>query len=330
MYAIEIRAPGGPEVLALCKRPRPQPKAGEVLIQVQAAGVNRPDILQRLGHYPAPAGASDIPGLEVAGSIVDAKDTSFKLGDSVCALVQAGGYAEFCTAPAELCLPIPKGLSMVEAASLPETFFTVWSNVFDRAHLGLRSDGLKETLLVHGASSGIGVTAVQMATALGHAVYGTAGDDRKCQAVQSFGAKLCFNYKNQDFVAEVLAVTDGRGVDVILDMVGGHYLPRNLACLADEGRIALIALLGGTKGELDMAQVLRRRLTITGSTLRPRDIPFKAAIAQKLKTHIWPLLDSHQIKPVIYATFPLQEAAQAHRLMESSQHIGKIVLTIDK
>ena len=328
MHAIEIRTPGGPEVLVLCERTRPQPKAGEVLIQVQAAGVNRPDVLQRLGHYPAPAGASDIPGLEVAGKIVDAGDSLLKVGDSVCALVQAGGYAEFCTAPAELCLPVPAGLNMVEAASLPETFFTVWSNVFDRAHLGLRSDGLKETLLVHGASSGIGVTAVQMATALGHTVYGTAGDDRKCQAVQSLGAQLCFNYKNQDFAAEVLAATDRRGVDVILDMVGGAYLPRNLTCLADEGRLAIIALLGGAKAELDMGQVLRRRLTITGSTLRPREIAFKAAIAQKLKTHIWPLLDSHKIKPVICATFPLQEAAQAHRLMESSQHIGKIVLTV--
>lgn len=328
MQAIEITTPGGPEVLALCERPRPYLKSGEVLIQVQAAGVNRPDIFQRTGHYPVPPGASDILGLEVAGKIVDAGDTQLPLGSSVCALVQGGGYAEFCAAPAAQCLPIPTGLSMVQAASLPETFFTVWSNVFDRAHLGNRSDDSKETLLVHGASSGIGVAAVQTATVLGHTVYGTAGDDTKCRVVQALGARACFNYRNQDYAAEILEVTGRRGVDVILDMVGGSYLARNLACLADDGRIALIALLGGAKAELDMGQVLRRRLTITGSTLRGRDIAFKAAIAQKLKTRIWPLLSTGQIKPVIYATFPLAQALDAHRLMESSQHVGKIVLTL--
>jgi NADPH:quinone reductase len=328
MQAIEILNPGGPEVLVPCERAKPVLKPGEVLIQVHAAGVNRPDILQRTGNYPVPPGASDIPGLEVAGVIADAGDTHLKAGDQVCALVQGGGYAEFCAAPAVQCLPLPRGLSMIESAGLPETYFTVWSNIFDRARLGQREDGSKESLLVHGASSGIGVTAVQLATALGHAVYGTAGDAAKCAAVEALGAVKCFNYREQDYAEQVLAATSRRGVDVVLDMVGGSYLPRNIACLADDGRIALIALLGGAKAELDMGQVLRRRLTVTGSTLRPRSVAFKAAIARSLQTNVWPLLAAGKIKPVVHATFALKAAADAHRLMESSQHIGKIVLTV--
>jgi NADPH:quinone reductase len=328
LRAIEIRKPGGPDVLTVCARPIPALKSGEVLIRVQAAGVNRPDILQRTGNYPVPPGASDIPGLEVAGTLVDVGDTALKMGDAVCALVQGGGYAEFCAAPAAQCLPVPKGLSMIEAASLPETFFTVWSNVFDRAKLGAREDNSKETLLVHGASSGIGVTAVQLAHALGHTVYGTAGDDAKCKAVQELGAAACINYKTQDFVKEIKSLTTGRGVDVILDMVAGDYTQRNIESLADDGRIAVIALLGGAKAQIDLGHVLRRRLTITGSTLRPRSVVFKAALAQKLQQQVWPLLESGRIKPVIHATFPLTKVIAAHQMMESSQHVGKIVLTV--
>jgi NADPH2:quinone reductase len=328
MRAIEIRKPGGPEMLTVCARPLPQLKPGEVLIKVHAAGVNRPDILQRTGNYPVPPGASDIPGLEVAGTVVDAGDTALAVGSAVCALVQGGGYAEFCAAPAVQCLPVPKGLSMVEAAGLPETFFTVWSNVFDRAGLGLREDGSAEALLVHGASSGIGVTAVQLANALGHVVYGTAGDETKCGAVQALGAAKCINYKTQDFVTEIKSLTGGRGVDVILDMVGGDYTARNLQCLADDGRIALIALLGGAKAEVDLGQVLRRRLTISGSTLRPRSVAFKARLAEKLVKNAWPLLETGRIKPVVHATFALTQATAAHRMMESSQHVGKIILSV--
>jgi NADPH2:quinone reductase len=328
LRAIEIRKPGGPDVLSVCARPIPALKSGEVLIRVQAAGVNRPDILQRTGNYPVPPGASDIPGLEVAGTIVDVGDTPLRMGDAVCALVQGGGYAEFCAAPAAQCLPVPKGLSMVEAASLPETFFTVWSNVFDRAGLGLREDGSTESLLVHGASSGIGVTAVQLASALGHPVYGTAGDAAKCKAVQDLGAAACINYKTQDFAKEIKSLTAGRGVDVILDMVAGDYTQRNIDCLADDGRIAVIALLGGAKAQIDLGQVLRRRLSISGSTLRPRSVAFKAALAEKLKRRVWPLLENGRIKPVIHATFPLTKVIAAHQMMESSQHVGKIVLTV--
>ncbi|MGL4574572.1 MAG: NAD(P)H-quinone oxidoreductase [Burkholderiaceae bacterium] len=328
MRAIEIRKPGGPEMLTVCARPLPQLKSGEVLIKVHAAGVNRPDILQRTGNYPVPPGASDIPGLEVAGTVVDAGDTSLTAGSAVCALVQGGGYAEFCAAPAALCLPVPKGLSMVQAAGLPETFFTVWSNVFDRAKLGTREDGSKETLLVHGASSGIGVTAVQVASALGHTVYGTAGDEAKCKAVEALGAAKGIQYKPQDVAAELKTLTTGRGVDVILDMVGGDYTARNIDCLADDGRIALIALLGGAKAQIDLGQMLRRRLSLSGSTLRPRSVAFKAALVEKLTTHVWPLLESGRIKPVVHATFPLTQAVQAHRMMESSQHVGKIILSV--
>jgi NADPH2:quinone reductase len=325
MKAIEITQPGGPEVLAMCERPMPLPTVGEMLIRVHAAGINRPDVLQRIGHYPVPAGASDLPGLEVAGEIVDGDFTAsdLKKGDMVCALVQGGGYAEYCTAPARQCLPLPKGLSAIEAASLPETFFTVWSNVFDRA--GLTGT---ETLLVQGGSSGIGVTAIQMAAALGHRVYATAGSDEKCRACEALGALRGINYRTEDFVAVVNEQTGGRGVDVILDMVAGSYIERDLGCLADDGRIAIIALLGGAKATVDLGQVLRRRLTITGSTLRPRTVDFKAAIADKLRTRIWPLIEAGRIKPVIHQVFALEDAVAAHRLMESSTHIGKIVLAV--
>lgn len=325
MKAVEIRQPGPPDVLNLCHRPIPHLNPGEVLIKVHAAGVNRPDVIQRMGHYPVPPGASDLPGLEVAGEIVDGdcSGTDFKKGDMVCALVQGGGYAEYCTAPALQCLPVPEGLNAVEAASLPETFFTVWSNVFDRAHLMGQ-----ETLLVQGGTSGIGVTAIQMATALGHRVFATAGSDEKCRACEALGAVRTINYHAENFVDVVKQETAGRGVDVILDMVGGAYIAREIDCLADDGRLAVIGLLGGSKAIVDLGQVLRRRLTITGSTLRPRSIDFKAAIAHNLRRHIWPLIESGRIKPVIYKTFPLEQAAQAHNLMETSVHIGKIVLQV--
>lgn len=295
------------------------------MIRVHAAGINRPDVIQRLGHYPVPPGASELPGLEVAGEIIDGdlSGSAFKKGDLVCALVQGGGYAEYCAAPVQQCLPIPRGLSAEEAASLPETFFTVWSNVFDRAHLA--GD---ETLLVQGGTSGIGVTATQMATALGHRVFATAGSDEKCRACESLGAVRAINYRTDDFVEVVKASTNGRGVDVILDMVGGSYIAREIDCLADDGRLAVIALLGGSKAAVDLGQVLRRRLTITGSTLRPRPVEFKAEIARNLHKNIWPLLESGKIKPVIYRTFPLEEAVQAHMLMEASTHVGKIVLKV--
>lgn len=325
MRAIEITQPGAPEVLQLCDRPMPVAKPGEVIIKVHAAGINRPDVFQRTGNYPVPPGASDLPGLEVAGEIVDGDlgNSGFSKGDMVCALVQGGGYAEYCTAPVEQCLPVPKGMSAVEAASLPETFFTVWSNVFDRGNL---SEG--ETLLVQGGTSGIGVTAIQLATAMGHRVFATAGSDDKCRACESLGAERGINYRSEDFVEVVKAATGGKGVDVVLDMVAGDYLPREVNCLADDGRIVIIALLGGAKANVSLGDVLRRRLTITGSTLRPRPVAFKAAIAAKLRQNVWPLLESGKIKPVIYKTFPLAEAAQAHTLMESSTHVGKIVLQV--
>lgn len=334
MKAVQIEQFGGPEVLVPCERPRPVLKPGEVLIHVRAAGVNRPDILQRTGNYPVPPGASDLPGLEVAGILVEAFDGStlnglhLTIGDEVCALVQGGGYAEYCSAPAVQCLPVPPGLSMTEAASLPETFFTVWSNVFDRARLGTDAAGRTETLLVQGGSSGIGVTAIQLARALGHRVFATAGSDDKARACEALGAERGINYRDEDFVAVVKASTEDRGVDVILDMVGGDYVPRELRALADDGRLVIIALLGGAKAGVDLGQVLRRRLTITGSTLRPRDVGFKARIADRLREHVWPLLESGAIKPVVFATFPLAQAADAHRLMESSTHVGKIVLEV--
>ncbi len=334
MKAIEISQFGGPEVLMLCERDKPVPKPGEVLIQVRAAGINRPDVLQRLGHYPVPAGASDLPGLEVAGTIVGIGDGAaleglhLTIGDPVCALLQGGGYAEYCTAPAEQCLPIPAGLSMVEAASLPETFFTVWSNVFDRARLGTHASGRLETLLVQGGTSGIGVTAIQIARMRGHRVFATAGSDDKARACEALGAERGINYRSEDFVEIVKGLTEGRGVDVVLDMVAGDYVPRELKALADDGRLVLIALLGGAKAEADLSQILRRRLTITGSTLRPRDVAFKGRIAANLREHVWPMLESGAVKPVVFKSFPLAMAADAHRLMESSAHVGKIVLEV--
>jgi NADPH:quinone reductase len=325
MKAVEITQSGPPDVLRVCERPIPQFSQGEVLIKVHAAGVNRPDVIQRMGHYPVPPGASDLPGLEIAGEIVDGdlSGTGFSKGDLVCALVQGGGYAEFCTAPARQCLPVPKGLTPVEAASLPETFFTVWSNVFDRARLSG-----EETILVQGGTSGIGVAAIQIAAAFGHRVFATAGSDDKCRACVSLGASRAINYRSEDFVEVVKAETAGKGVDVILDMVGGIYVPRELECLADDGRLAIIALLGGSKANVDLGQVLRRRLTITGSTLRPRSVDFKADIAAKLQAQVWPLLETRRIKPIIYKVFPLEEAVNAHVLMETSTHIGKIALQV--
>ena len=325
MKAIEITQFGAPEVLQLCERPLPQLKSGEVLIKVHAAGVNRPDVFQRQGNYPVPPGASDLPGLEVAGEIVDGElgDSGFRKGDLVCALVPGGGYAEYCAAPLAQCLPVPAGLTPLQAAALPETFFTVWSNVFQRAQL---SPG--EILLVQGGSSGIGVTAIQIATALGHRVFATAGSQDKCRACEALGAERGINYRTEDFEEVVRAATEGHGADVILDMVGGDYLAREIKTLADDGRLVVIALLGGAKGELDLSQILRRRLTVTGSTLRPRPVAFKAAIARELLERVWPLLVSGKVKPVIYQTFPLAQAAQAHALMESSEHVGKIMLTL--
>ncbi|WP_423196516.1 NAD(P)H-quinone oxidoreductase [Cupriavidus sp. H19C3] len=333
MKAIEIREYGDPEVLQLTERPDPTPKAGEILIRVAAAGVNRPDVFQRKGNYPVPPGASDLPGLEVAGVVVGGDlahaDNRFglKVGDRVCALVQGGGYAELCTAPVAQCLPVPAGLSDIEAAGLPETFFTVWSNVFDRGLLGKGPRGADETLLIQGGSSGIGTSAIQIAKAMGFKVFVTAGSDDKCKACEALGADRAINYKTQDFAAEVKALTDGKGVDVILDMVGGSYLARELSCIADDGRIVIIALLGGAKAEIPLGDILRRRITITGSTLRPRPPAFKGAIAEALHRHVWPLLAAGKIKPVIHKVFPAAQAAQAHALMESSEHVGKIMLT---
>src|SRR5689334_6298223 len=321
MRAVEITQPGGPEVLKVGTRPVPVPKAGEVLIKVAAAGVNRPDTMQRAGNYPVPPGASDIPGLELAGSIIALGDgvRNWRVGDTATALVQGGGYAEYCAAPAPQCLPIPKGMTAVEAASLPETFFTVWSNVFDRARL---APG--ESFLVQGGSSGIGVTAIQMVKAFGHAVFATAGSKEKCEACQKLGADRAIDYKTEDFAAVVKEATGGRGVDVILDMVGGDYVDRELKCLADDGRIVLIAFLGGSRANLNLNEILRRRLVVTGSTLRPRPVEFKGAIAAKLREKVWPLVEAGRIRPVIYETFPLDQAARAHELMESGRHIGKI------
>ncbi|MEO5672983.1 MAG: NAD(P)H-quinone oxidoreductase [Ramlibacter sp.] len=326
MKVVEISVYGKPDVLRLADRPAPVAGRGELLIRVAASGINRPDVLQRTGNYPVPPGASDIPGLEVAGEIIEGDAQAmaaagFKKGDRVCALVAGGGYAELCVAPVGQCLPVPNGLSDIEAASLPETFFTVWSNVFDRGRL---QPG--ETFMVQGGTSGIGVTAIQMAKALGAKVLATAGSDDKCEACVKLGADHAINYKTQDFAAEAkrLAAT---GVDVILDMVAGPYVAREVDSLAEDGRLVIIALQGGTKAEFNAGLVLRKRLTITGSTLRPRPVEFKAAIARSLKAKVWPLLESGAIKPVIHSTFAAADAAKAHELMESNQHIGKIVLT---
>lgn len=326
MRAIEITRFGAPEVLQPVERPDPVPAAGELLIAVQASGVNRPDVLQRKGLYPMPPGVSDLPGLEIAGTVAggapaDLAAAGLGVGDAVCALVAGGGYAQKCVAPAGQCLPLPKGFSMVEAASLPETVFTVWQNVFEIARL---QPG--ETLLVQGGSSGIGVTAIQMAKALGAKVIVTAGSDDKCAACVALGADHAINYRTQDFVAEVLRVTDGHGANVVLDMVAGDYVERELKCMAEDGRLAIIAVQGGSASRIDAALVLRRRLTITGSTLRPRSLAYKAALAKALRAKVWPLLDAGGVKPVVHRVFPAAEAAAAHALMESSTHVGKIVL----
>jgi NADPH2:quinone reductase len=327
MKVVEINGYGGPDVLRLGERPTPVPGPDELLIRVAASGINRPDVLQRTGNYPVPPGASDIPGLEVAGQIVsgDAQAMAaagLKVGDRVCALVAGGGYAELCVAPVGQCLPVPKGLSDVEAASLPETFFTVWSNVFDRARLQAG-----ESFMVQGGTSGIGVTAIQMAKAMGAKVIATAGTDEKCEACIKLGAEHAINYKSRDFAEEVKTITGGTGVNVILDMVAGAYVAREVGCMAEDGRLVIIAVQGGVKSEFNAGQVLRKRLVITGSTLRPRPVVFKAAIAMSLKDKVWPLLETGAIKPVIHSVFPAAEAARAHTLMESNQHIGKIVLT---
>ena len=337
MKTVEISAFGAPDVLRLAERPAPVPGAGELLIRVSASGINRPDVLQRTGNYPVPPGASDIPGLEVAGVIVsgDAQAIAaggFKLGDRVCALVAGGGYAELCVAPVGQCLPVPAGLTDIEAASLPETFFTVWSNVFERAYLAKG-----ETLLIQGGSSGIGVTAIQIAKAMGATVIVTAGSDEKCVACVALGADHAINYKTADFAEEVKKLTNGKGVNVILDMVAGSYVAREVECMAEDGRLVIIAVQGGIKAEVNAGLVLRKRLTITGSTLRPRSLEFKTQIAKALKEKVWPLLESGAIKPVIHSMFAADDAeeitgsqaARAHTLMESNQHIGKIVLTWD-
>jgi len=327
MRAVEITSFGGPQVLTLGDRPRPEPGAGELLIRVAASGINRPDVLQRMGHYAPPPGTSDLPGLEVAG-VVESGDAAalaeagIRVGDRVCALAAGGGYAEWCVAPVAQCLPVPVGLSDVEAASLPETFFTVWSNVFDRGRLQAG-----ETLLVQGGTSGIGVTAIQLARALGAVVIATAGSDEKCAACLALGAHHAINYKSQDFVAEARRITEGRGVDVVLDMVAGDYVAREVECLAEDGRLVIIAVQGGVKSDFNAGLVLRRRLTITGSTLRPRPVAFKGAIARALRKRVWPLLEAGRVRPVIHSTFAAADASEAHALMESNQHIGKIVLT---
>ena len=325
MRVVQIVKPGGPDVLQPAERPRPEPKPHEILVKVAAAGVNRPDVLQRMGLYAVPPDASDLPGLEIAGEVAvcGGAVTRWKAGDKVCALTHGGGYAEYCATPEVQALPVPRGLSMVQAASLPETFFTVWSNVFDRGRLAPA-----ETLLVQGGTSGIGVTAIQMAAAMGNRVFATAGTDEKCAACLKLGASGAFNYKTQDFVAGVKAATGGKGVDVILDMAAGDFVPKELKALADEGRLVFIAFLRGPKTELDVNDVMRKRLTITGSTLRPRPVEFKGAVARSLREKIWPLIEAGRIKPVIYKTFALAQASEAHKLMESSQHIGKIVLTV--
>ena len=323
MLVIEITQPGDPDVLVPAQRPKPAPGPGEVLIEVAAAGLNRPDVMQRQGKYPPPPGASDIPGLEVSGTVVDVgpQVTEWRVGDRVCALVSGGGYAEYCVAPAPQCLPIPRNVDLVSAAGIPETFFTVWTNVFERGRL---ASG--ETLLVHGGASGIGTTAIQLGRAFGARVFATAGSDEKCAACQSLGAERAINYRTEDFVEVANALTDSRGVDVILDMVGGDYTARNLNALAIEGRLVQIAFLHGPKVSLSLTPVLQRRLTITGSTLRPRTVAQKGAIAAALRQHVWPHLDAGTIQPVIYRKYPLAEAAAAHRLMEADTHTGKILL----
>ncbi len=325
MNVVEISTPGGPEVLVPAKRPVPAPQAGEILVRVAAAGINRPDVMQRQGKYPPPAGVTDIPGLEIAGTVAATGDgvSGWSPGDELCALVAGGGYAEFCVAPAPQCLPVPAPLGLTQAAALPETFFTVWENVFNRGHL---KQG--ETLLVHGGSSGIGTTAIQLARARGARVLVTAGSAEKCRACEELGAARAINYHEEDFVEVVNDVTDGAGVDVVLDMVGGDYVVRNLNALAVDGRLVQIAVQHGTKAEIVVHLIMTKRLTFTGSTLRPRPVADKAAIAEALRQHVWPLIEAGAVKPVLHASFPLQKAAEAHALMDSGAHIGKIVLTV--
>jgi NADPH:quinone reductase len=323
MIAIVIREPGEPDVLVPVERPNPAPGPGEVLIKVRAAGVNRPDVMQRRGRYPPPPGASDIPGLEVAGTIdaVGEGVTAWSAGDMVCALVAGGGYAEFCLAPAPQCLPIPRGMDFVTAAAVPETFFTVWTNVFERGRLKAG-----ESILIHGGSSGIGTTAIQLARAFGARVFATAGSAEKCAACERLGAERCLNYHDTDFVAAVRELTGGTGVNVVLDIIAGQYVARNLDVLAVDGRLVQIGTQGGAKVEINVAAIMQKRLVYTGSTLRPRSVAEKGAIAAAVREHVWPLFESGAVKPLIYKTFPLHDAAAAHRLMESSEHIGKIVL----
>jgi NADPH2:quinone reductase len=325
MTVMEIPRPGGPEALVPGTRPLPQPGPGELLIKVAAAGINRPDVMQRQGNYNPPPGASDLPGLEVAGKVVALGQgvAGWKPGDEVCALLSGGGYAEFVAAPAPQCLPVPKGFSMVEAAALPETFFTVWTNVFERGRL---QPG--ESFLVHGGASGIGTTAIQLARAWGARVFATAGADEKCRACERLGAERAVNYRTEDFVALLMGATGGKGIDVILDMVGGDYVARNLQLLAVEGRLVQIAVQKGAKAEINLLAIMQKRLNLTGSTLRPRTVEQKGAIAAALKAHVWPLLEAGKVKPVIDRTFPLRQAADAHRLMEASTHTGKIVLVV--
>jgi NADPH2:quinone reductase len=325
MQVMDVPQPGGPEALVLTERPVPQPGAGEVLIKVAAAGLNRADILQRRGFYPTPPGAPSYPGLEVAGTIagVGASVSDLKVGDAVCALLQGGGYAEYCTVDAGQVLPIPGSLDMIEAASLPEAMFTVWSNVFG---FGRLQPG--ETLLVHGGSSGIGVAAIQLAAALGHTVFTTAGSAEKCRFCESLGARRAIDYKTEDFVAEIAKATDGRGVDVVFDMVGGSYVPRNLQVLATQGRLVMIATQGGVKGEIDVLRVMLQRLVITGSTLRPRSVEFKRAIRDQLLQKVWPLIAAGRVRPIVDSVFALAEAGHAHARMESSEHMGKIILAL--
>ena len=330
MRAIEITGPGGPDVLRLAERPLPEPGPNEVRVRVRAAGVNRPDLLQREGKYPPPPGASDIPGLELAG-LIDAIGPAapglslrWSPGDSVCALVSGGAYADYAIVPAPLCLPVPHTLDLIAAAAIPETYFTVWTNVFQRAGL---SSG--ESILVHGGASGIGTTAIQLARAFGAEPYATAGTDGKCAACERLGARRAINYRAEDFVAAVLDDTGGRGVDVVLDIIGGEYLPRNLSVLAADGRLVQIGLLGGAKGTINLAKMMERRLTVTGSTLRSRSVSEKAAIARQLEEHVWPHLAAGTVRPIVAQTLPLAEAAEAHRLLEAGEVIGKLVLTID-
>jgi len=326
MLAIEIKTPGGPDALVAGERPRPVPAAGEVLVKVAAAGVNRPDVMQRMGHYPPPPGITDIPGLEIAGTVEQAGGDvrDWRAGDRVCALVAGGGYAEYCVAPAPQCLPVPRDMDFVHAAAIPETFFTVWTNVFERGRL---LPG--ESLLVHGGSSGIGTTAIQLARALGSRVFATAGSADKCAACEKLGAERCINYRDEDFVAVIREATGGKGVDVVLDMVGGDYVPRSMEALALEGRLVSIAFIAGSlKAQINIFTMMQKRLTLTGSTLRARSVAEKGAIAAGLKTHVWPLFDARKVTPVIHATFPLRDAAAAHRMMEAGAHIGKLVLVV--